>query len=260
MASDNGLPVLWQFRQSHFNEKARWALDWKGVRHERRSLLPGPHMPVMLVSTGQKQVPVLQIDGTKISDSTRIIAELERRSPTPPLYPADPAAKQRALELEDFFDTEIGPHLRRVFFHAILPDADFTAGLMSTGFGPLARSVYRAAFPATRVLMRMDMGIDDTSAARSLERFEAALDRLEREIQPSGFLPVTAGMVRENDIVDVYRNSPIFKDLRNPDIYKGVCGTCEYRDVCGGQRGRAYGVTGDYLESDPACVLVSGDR
>ena len=79
------------------------------------------------------------------------------------------------------------------------------------------------------------------------------------EIQPSGFLPVTAGMVRENDIVDVYRNSPIFKDLRNPEKYKGVCGTCEYRDVCGGQRGRAYGVTGDYLESDPACVLVSSN-
>ncbi len=79
------------------------------------------------------------------------------------------------------------------------------------------------------------------------------------EIQPSGFLPVTAGMAREHDVVDVYRNSQIFKDLRNPDKYKGVCGTCEYRDVCGGQRGRAYGITGDYLESDPACVLVSRD-
>ena len=33
-------------------------------------------------------------------------------------------------------------------------------------------------------------------------------------------------------------------------------GVCEYRDVCGGQRGRAYGVTGDYLESDPACIYV----
>ncbi|GAB4479836.1 MAG: TIGR04053 family radical SAM/SPASM domain-containing protein [Anaerolineales bacterium] len=77
------------------------------------------------------------------------------------------------------------------------------------------------------------------------------------EIQPSGFLPITAGMVREDDVVDVYRNAQIFKDLRNPAKYKGACGKCEYRDVCGGQRGRAYGVTGDYLESDPACVLVS---
>jgi radical SAM protein len=77
------------------------------------------------------------------------------------------------------------------------------------------------------------------------------------EIQPSGFLPMTAGWVRKDDVVDVYRNSPIFKDLRNPDKLKGVCRRCEYREVCGGQRGRAYGVTGDYLESDPACILVS---
>jgi MoaA/NifB/PqqE/SkfB family radical SAM enzyme len=24
--------------------------------------------------------------------------------------------------------------------------------------------------------------------------------------------------------------------------------------VCGGQRGRAYGVTGDYMQTDPACA------
>jgi radical SAM protein len=74
------------------------------------------------------------------------------------------------------------------------------------------------------------------------------------EIQPSGFLPVTAGMVREDSIVNVYRNHPIFTALRDPEQLKGKCGICEYRDICGGQRGRAYGLTGDYLETDPACV------
>ncbi len=74
------------------------------------------------------------------------------------------------------------------------------------------------------------------------------------EIMPSGFLPISAGNVRRDDIVDVYRNHPFFKSLRNPSLLKGRCGRCEFRDVCGGQRGRAYGVTGDYLESDPACV------
>lgn len=78
------------------------------------------------------------------------------------------------------------------------------------------------------------------------------------DIQPSGFLPVTAGNVRRDDVVETYRNSPIFKDLRDVTKLKGVCGACEFRDVCGGQRGRAYGITGDYLESDPACVLVAG--
>ncbi len=74
------------------------------------------------------------------------------------------------------------------------------------------------------------------------------------EIQPSGFLPITAGNVRSDDIVDVYRNSSMFIALRSPEKYHGKCGICEYREVCGGQRGRAYGVTGDYLGSDPACA------
>ena len=76
------------------------------------------------------------------------------------------------------------------------------------------------------------------------------------DIQPSGFLPVTAGNVRTDDVIDVYRHSRLFTDLRTPDKIKGRCGICEYRDVCGGQRGRAYGITGDYLESDPACSYI----
>jgi len=76
------------------------------------------------------------------------------------------------------------------------------------------------------------------------------------DIQPSGFLPVTAGNVRVDDVVDVYRNSQLFTELRDPARLKGRCAVCEYRDVCGGQRGRAYGLTGDYLESDPACVYI----
>lgn len=76
------------------------------------------------------------------------------------------------------------------------------------------------------------------------------------DIQPSGFLPITAGNVRTDDVVEVYRHSQIFTDLRTPEKIKGRCGICEYRDVCGGQRGRAYGVTGDYLESDPACLYI----
>src|SRR5512143_3018592 len=76
------------------------------------------------------------------------------------------------------------------------------------------------------------------------------------DIQPSGFLPITAGNVRTDYVIDIYRHSQLFTDLRSPDKIKGRCGMCEYRDVCGGQRGRAYGITGDYLESDPACAYV----
>ncbi len=74
------------------------------------------------------------------------------------------------------------------------------------------------------------------------------------EIMPSGFLPLSVGNVRELDVVDAYRNHRVFRELRDVSLLKGKCGICEYREICGGQRGRAYGVTGDYLEVDPACV------
>jgi hypothetical protein len=32
------VPLLWHFAISHFTEKARWALDWKGIPHARRML------------------------------------------------------------------------------------------------------------------------------------------------------------------------------------------------------------------------------
>jgi glutathione S-transferase len=181
-------PVLWQFRHSHFNEKARWALDWKGIRHVRRSLLPGLHIPRVLWMTGQKSLPVLLLDGRALADSTRIIAALEAWRPDPPLYPADPAELRRALELEEFFDEELGPYIRRSLFHDLLPRTDYTAALIATDFPPLVQHAYRAIFPAIRVVMRLDMGIDETGAALGRDRIVMALDRIEAELRPSGFL------------------------------------------------------------------------
>ncbi|MDP6038244.1 MAG: TIGR04053 family radical SAM/SPASM domain-containing protein, partial [Candidatus Latescibacteria bacterium] len=77
------------------------------------------------------------------------------------------------------------------------------------------------------------------------------------QIFPSGFLPVSAGNVRKDRLVDVYRKSDLFTALRDPEQLKGKCGLCEYKTVCGGCRARAYAVTGDFLESDPYCVYVS---
>jgi radical SAM protein len=76
------------------------------------------------------------------------------------------------------------------------------------------------------------------------------------DVYPSGLLPIDTGNVRLQSLSDIYRNSPVFKDLRNPDKYKGKCGVCEYRHVCGGSRSRAYAMTGDYLESEPYCAYI----
>ncbi len=74
------------------------------------------------------------------------------------------------------------------------------------------------------------------------------------EIYPSGFLPVSAGNVRQDSVVEVYRNSALFRSLRDPAGREGKCGVCEYTKLCGGSRARAYASTGNYLAEDPRCV------
>ncbi|RBW67429.1 TIGR04053 family radical SAM/SPASM domain-containing protein [Bacillus taeanensis] len=76
------------------------------------------------------------------------------------------------------------------------------------------------------------------------------------DVYPSGFLPIKCGNVRETPLADIYRNHSVFKELRNADLFKGKCGVCEYRNICGGSRARAYAMTGDYLESEPACTYI----
>ncbi|MFB6189781.1 MAG: TIGR04053 family radical SAM/SPASM domain-containing protein [Halapricum sp.] len=76
------------------------------------------------------------------------------------------------------------------------------------------------------------------------------------EVFPSGFLPHSAGDVRERSVVDIYRNAELFEQLRDEDSLQGKCGACEFRHVCGGSRSRAYAYTGDPFESDPLCAYV----
>jgi len=76
------------------------------------------------------------------------------------------------------------------------------------------------------------------------------------EIYPSGFLPLSTGNVRTDDLVEVYRNHELFRALRDPNKLKGKCGVCEYREICGGSRARAYAMTGDPLAAEPYCTYM----
>ncbi|AFO58595.1 TIGR04053 family radical SAM/SPASM domain-containing protein [Natrinema sp. J7-2] len=76
------------------------------------------------------------------------------------------------------------------------------------------------------------------------------------EVFPSGFLPESAGNVRERPVTELYRESELFRSLRDRDNLSGKCGACPYRHVCGGSRSRAFAHTGDPLASDPLCPFV----
>ena len=183
-------PVLWHLKVSHYNEKARWALDYKRVPHVRRAVEPGRHRAIARKLTGSTTFPVLVLGGEAIGDSTRIIEALERRHPDPPLYPADPQARRRALELEDFFDEQLGPYTRLLVVHHALADPDLMLGMFTPDLSRGRRLVARAMFGLLRRRLKAAFGIDEHSVEHAFRQIGTAGDRFRAELRPSGYLAV----------------------------------------------------------------------
>jgi radical SAM protein with 4Fe4S-binding SPASM domain len=74
------------------------------------------------------------------------------------------------------------------------------------------------------------------------------------QVQICGFLDIPCGDARADGFANVWKESKVLKEIRDLDGYKGKCNGCSYLTICGGCRARAYGVTGDYLESEPFCT------
>ncbi|WP_394829981.1 glutathione S-transferase family protein [Pendulispora rubella] len=181
-------PELWQIRFSMYPEKARWALDYKQVPHVRHSLLPGPHVLTLMPRFGQKSMPILRHDGRVLKNSATVLDYVERTWPDPPLYPADAQQRARALEIQKWFDDEIGPALRRAAFFEWLPHTEYAARVLAGGLPAWQQKVYVSAFPCIRAVMRMDMQIGAAGAETGRERTKEALDFVVRHAAETGYL------------------------------------------------------------------------
>jgi radical SAM protein len=80
------------------------------------------------------------------------------------------------------------------------------------------------------------------------------------DVFPSGFLPISAGNVRQQPLASIYRHSPLLRSLRESSNLKGKCGECEFKGICGGSRARAFAMTGDVFAEDPTCVYKPKKR
>jgi glutathione S-transferase len=182
--------TLWHIEISHYNEKVRWALDYKSIPHVRKVPMPGFHgfSALALTRGKQRRLPVIELDGKRIGDSTAIIAALERYRPDPPLYPDDPAGRARALELEDFFDEQLAPEIRRLVWHHTLDDTDAVIGAVFASGSPKRERLLRRIAPLARASTRMDYKVNEQNAVRARRKIFEAMDRVERELQPSGYL------------------------------------------------------------------------
>jgi glutathione S-transferase len=180
-------PVLWHLEISHYNEKARWALDYKSAAHVRRPVTPGLQGLTARRLRAGRTVPVLEMNGRAIGDSTKIIEEIERRWPEPPLYPVDPEERRRALDLEDYFDEQCGPDIRRVLFNDTLAEPE-TFLAMFYGADRRRTPLLEPLTPLFLRVVKRRFRIRPESVEKSREKVRAAFDRVESDVRPGGYL------------------------------------------------------------------------
>ncbi len=180
--------VLHQFAFSHYNEKVRWALDWKGIAAERVNLLPGFHFRRARKLTGQTQTPFLSWGDETLAGSAAIVERIDAEVPDPPLFPADPEARRETQRLIAWLDDEVGPATRLALFHALFADPEVAKPLFASEQPRWKAAAYGALVPRMIPMLRREMSIDAPNAARAEERIDEALDRVVGATAATGYL------------------------------------------------------------------------
>ena len=222
---------LHQFAYSHFNEKARWALAFKGLEAVRRTYLPGPHQAPLKKLSGQPQTPVLQVGEVIVPGSAAIIDWLEQHYPEPALYPADPEQRRAALALQAELDRDFGPAVRRLVFEVLVDDLGYLCRMFAAEASTLKRVGYRAMLPLVRPLMIKGNGLTEALLTSSRRCVQETLDELAERVKPGGYL--VGDQFTVADLTAAALTAPLLK-LEHPDMAKPQPAPAAYEALVGG--------------------------
>ena len=180
---------LYQFCISHYCEKARWALDYKGINYQTVNLLPGQHVnTIRKLTRAESSVPVLEHDGQIIQGSGHILDYLDKVFPDKPLLPADPDLQARVLEWEQKLDEQAGPALRTWVYHYFLQRPKVVVPMLAAGTPFYNRILLSLAFSRVDEIMRKWMKISQKTADSSQATLEALVTELAEIYQQRPFL------------------------------------------------------------------------
>ena len=206
--------LLYQFPISHYCEKVRWALDYKGIRYKAINLLPGMHMRRIRRLAGTTSVPVLVHDGRVIQGSSDILDYLDEAFPHKQLLPDEPELQARIRAWEQRLDNIAGPAVRLFCYHYLLQTPAVVVPLLAAGQPFYRRWVMRAVFPKAEQAMRHWMNINDRQATLAEQQLVDVLKDLRAAYSQSHFL--VGEHFSRADLTACALFAPLFQPFRYP--------------------------------------------
>ncbi|KAG0284441.1 hypothetical protein BGZ96_011191 [Linnemannia gamsii] len=204
---------------SHYNEKARWALDYYKVPYIEYRSLPMCHMISMFKYRAKTRpcsassayaTPHLTVEPTKgsgkddkdketiaLNDSSKIIEFLSdqyaapansngKDGRAPNLYSNDEASKTKIQALEERFNTMIGPHVRRVVYYELLfhaPKSVARSMGQHDNAGQLQSWIWSFFLPLFTWMLCKAMHITEKSASRSKDILKREFEHISRVLE-----------------------------------------------------------------------------
>lgn len=179
---------LLEFPHSHYCEKARWALDYKGVPFRAVPVMPGFHVITVRRYAQDTAVPVLLDGGRVVQGSGAIIDYLEQQHPAQPLTPADARERAECLAIEAEMDDRLGENLRRILYHWLLAYPDFIRYCFTYPMPAHKRALVGLIYPALRRKIYQTYVISPARVERSQREFERALAEIGQRLDGKHYL------------------------------------------------------------------------
>lgn len=188
-------PRLVTIRFSHYNEKARWALERCGVAYEEEPHLPLLHaFGVMRVrlrggtderTSTRYSTPVLVTDDGPLFDSTEI-ARYASDKAGGALYPE--SCGGAVEELDGLFSSRLGHPARVVAYEALLPNSSLMRQLAKENVPGVEAAIFSAGLPLFRTAIQRSLRINARSAEKSRSRIEELFDVADERLADNAFL------------------------------------------------------------------------
>ncbi len=178
--------VLHQWEISPFCQKVARSLRFKGLAFEARNYNGIQAAKAGKLSKAGK-LPVLDIQGQRLQDSTRIARWLDQHHPEPPLYPADPQQRAQVELWEDWADELL--YWYEVYLRAYDAEAlDAAVRLSTTGRPSVERIPLKLILRNTLRSQLKGQGLGRQTREEVEAEFGRHLDRIDTVLGPSGWL------------------------------------------------------------------------
>lgn len=170
--------LLHQFEVSPFCDKVRRVLHYKRRPYEIREVPRAEALVRLRRLNPAGKVPVLEHDGTVVSDSSEIVRHLEAAFPDPPVFPSQPRERAICHILEDWADESL--YFVQLWLRfGVRENAEEWSRRASHSEPPLIRRAAEAALPTLMRNVLRAQGTGRKPAASVLADFDRHLDALD---------------------------------------------------------------------------------